>query len=104
MQEMRIRRAVSGEGISIARNVILTLQIMPESVDTSLETLKVELKKLKILGQIKDMKEEPVAFGLKALKVLTILPDEGGLTDKIEDAVRKIKGVQSAETVGVTLI
>ena len=77
---------------------------MPESVDVSLEEIKAELKKMPIMGQIKDMKEEPVAFGLKALKVLTILPDEGGLTDKIEDAVRKVKGVQSAETVGVTLI
>jgi translation elongation factor aEF-1 beta len=77
---------------------------MPESVEVSLESIKAELKKLKIMGQIKDMKEEPVAFGLKSLKVLTILPDEGGLTDKIEEAVRKVKGVQSAETVGVTLI
>lgn len=88
----------------MARNVILTLQIMPESVEVSLESIKAELKKMPVIGQIKDMKEEPVAFGLKALKVLTILPDEGGLTDKIEEAVRKIKGVQSAETVGVTLI
>lgn len=77
---------------------------MPESVEVSMEKLKADIKKLKIIGQIKDMKEEPVAFGLKALKVLTILPDEGGLTDKIEEAVRKVKGVQSAETVGVTLI
>ncbi len=88
----------------MARNVILTLQIMPESVETSLEEIKAALKKMPIIGQIKDMKEEPIAFGLKALKVLTILPDEGGLTDKIEEAVRKLKGVQSAETVGVTLI
>ncbi len=101
---MRIRRAVIDEVVFIARNVILTLQVMPESVDVSLEKIKAELKKMPIMGQIKDMKEEPVAFGLKALKVLTILPDEGGLTDKIEDAVRKVKGVQSAETIGVTLI
>ncbi len=77
---------------------------MPESVEVNLEQIKAELKKMPIIGQIKDMKEEPVAFGLKALKVLTILPDEGGLTDKIEEAVRKVKGVQSAETIGVTLI
>lgn len=88
----------------MARNVILTLQIMPESVEVNLEEIKAALKKMPIMGQIKDMKEEPIAFGLKALKVLTILPDEGGLTDKIEAAARKIKGVQSAETVGVTLI
>ncbi|MBU4245525.1 MAG: elongation factor 1-beta [Nanoarchaeota archaeon] len=88
----------------MVRNVILTLQVMPESVEVSLESIKAEIKKMPIMGQIKDMKEEPVAFGLKSLKVLTILPDEGGITDKIEEAVRKIKGVQSAETVGVTLI
>lgn len=88
----------------MARNVILTLQIMPESVEVNLEEIKAELKKMPIMGQIKDMKEEPIAFGLKALKILTILPDEGGLTDKIEEAARKVKGVQSAETIGVTLI
>ncbi|VVB60407.1 Elongation factor 1-beta [uncultured archaeon] len=88
----------------MVRNVILTLQIMPESVEVSLQKIKEDVKKLKLIGQIKDMKEEPVAFGLKSLKVLTIVPDEGGLTDKIEEAVRKIKGVQSAETIGVTLI
>ncbi len=99
---MRVCWAV--KGVLMARNVILTLQVMPESVEVSLDAIKDELKKLEIIGQIKDMKEEPVAFGLKSLKVLTILPDEGGLTDKIEEAVRKIKGVRSAETVGVTLI
>lgn len=77
---------------------------MPESVDISLDKLKAEIKNLKIIGKINDIQEEPVAFGLKALKVLTIIPDEGGLTEKVEEAVRKVAGVQSAETVGVTLI
>lgn len=86
------------------RNVLLTLQIMPESVEIDLKKIEAAVKKLKIVGEIKDIKEEPIAFGLKAIKVLTMVPDEGGLTDKIEQEAAKIKGVQSAEVVGVTLI
>ncbi len=88
----------------MGRNVLLTLQIMPESTEVDLKKLAAEVKKLKLIGEIKDIKEEPIAFGLKAVKVLTMVPDEGGLTEKIEDAARKVKGVQSAEVVGVTLI
>lgn len=77
---------------------------MPESAEFDLKKLAAEVKKLKLIGEIKDIKEEPIAFGLKAVKVLTMVPDEGGLTEKIEEAARKVKGVQSAEVVGVTLI
>ncbi|MCK4550762.1 MAG: elongation factor 1-beta, partial [Candidatus Aenigmarchaeota archaeon] len=48
--------------------------------------------------------EEPIAFGLKSLSVLTLIADEGGLTDKIETKLSELEGVQSVETVGVTLI
>ena len=88
----------------MARNVLLTLQLMPESVEVDLKAIEAAAKKLKLIGEIKDIKEEPIAFGLKAIKILTMIPDEGGLTDKIEEEARTIKGVQSAEVVGVTLI
>ena len=105
MQEMRVRRPVIfSECVLMARNVLLTIQIMPESVEVDLKKVEADVKKLKLFGEIKDIKEEPIAFGLKAIKVLTMVPDEGGLTDKIEEAARKIPGVQSAEVIGVTLI
>lgn len=89
--------------IFIARNVLATFKIMPESPDVDLTRLKSEIKNLKI-GEIKDIKEEPIGFGLKAMKILILVPDEGGLIEEIEQQLSKLKGVRTAENEGVTLI
>ncbi|MDD4652503.1 MAG: hypothetical protein PHQ34_10625 [Methanothrix sp.] len=47
----------------------------------------------------------PIAFGLKALIVVTIMNDKGGRSpDEIEDAVRKVPGVESVEVEEVGLL
>ncbi len=80
-------------------NVAIALKIMPSSPEVDLETVKKAIsKKLKI----QDAKTEDVAFGLKALKVLIIAPDAG--TEKIEESIRKIKGVGEVEVESTTLI
>lgn len=84
--------------------VIITFKIMPESPETDLEKIKKEIKSMKNAGEVKDFKEEPLAFGLKSLTVLSVFPDEGGIAEKAETALSKVKGVQSVEAVGVTLL
>lgn len=84
--------------------VIITFKVMPESPETDLEKLKKDIKALTGAGEVKDFKEEPLAFGLKALIVLSVFPDEGGIAEKAEAALAKIEGVQSVEAVGVTLL
>jgi elongation factor 1-beta len=74
---------------------------MPESPEVNLETLKAELKK-KLPG-LQDIQEEPIGFGLKALKLAAIVNDAGGETDAIEASLSEIKGVERAEIVEVTL-
>jgi elongation factor 1-beta len=79
--------------------VALELKIMPESPEVDLEKIKTEIsKKIKI----QDSKIEPIAFGLKSLKILVIIPDKE--TGDIEGKIREIKGVSEVETGSATLL
>jgi len=80
-------------------NVAISLKVMPESPDTDLEKVKEEISK-KI--EIKDSKIEPLAFGLKALKILIIVSDKG--SGNIENEIKSINGVSEVEVESSTLI
>jgi len=82
-------------------NVAVTFKIMPESPDVDIDRLKNQIRN-KIDAQ--EIKEEPLAFGLVALKVLVVVPDSAGGTDRIEKELSTIKGVASVETEDVTLL
>lgn len=83
--------------------VLATFQVMPKSVDVDLSKVKAQIQKMKDLGEIKDIKEEPIAFGLKCLKVLTMFDDIGGIVEKIEGKLKTIKDVDEARCIDVTL-
>jgi elongation factor 1-beta len=81
--------------------VAVIVRVMPESPEVNLEQLKIELKK-KLPG-IQDIQEEPIGFGLRAIKLAAIVNDAGGETDAIESSLGGIAGVERAEIVEVTL-
>ena len=81
-------------------NVAISIRIMPENTNVDLNEIKNEIsKKMKI----QDSKIEPIAFGLKALKILIIAPDKGG-TEEIENEIKKIEGVADVIVESVTLV
>jgi elongation factor 1-beta len=82
-------------------DVLFTLRVMPSGVDVDLGKLKSSVEEEINPNEIT---EEPVAFGLKALVVKKVIPDNEGGTDKYEEAVRKIEGVESAEVTETTLV
>ena len=82
-------------------SVAVIVRVMPESPEIDIEQLKLALRK-KLPG-IQDIREEPIGFGLKALKLAAIVNDAGGETDGIEHALSQIPGVERAEIVEVTL-
>ena len=82
--------------------VAVIVRVMPESPEVDLEKLKSALKQ-KLPG-IQDIQEEPIGFGLKALKLVAIVNDAGGETDAIEGELTTIPGVERAEIVEVTLM
>ena len=86
-------------------DVIITLKIMPESPEINLEELeeKVKEKIVDFAGEGEIRTEiEPVAFGLKAIKLTFVMDEARGGTDPLEEKIRQIDGVNSAEVVGVT--
>ena len=79
-------------------NVLALIKVMPKSVDTNLEKLQTAIsKKLPPKVTIKKVETEEIAFGLKALKLSLMLPDDAGGTDLVEDAIRKVSGVSDVQ-------
>jgi len=81
--------------------VAVKLKIMPKTTDVNMDEMKNKIKNLDI--NIKDMKTEDLAFGLKTIKLLIVLPDRGG-TDEIENRIREIEEVGEVETEDITLL
>ena len=82
-------------------SVALILEVMPESPDVDLEGLKAAMRAK--VPSIRDIQEEPIGFGLKALKVMAVVSDQGGENDALEEALSTIEGVERAEIVELTL-
>jgi len=76
-------------------------KIMPESLDVDLKKLKEKIKeKIESFnsGVFNESKEEPIAFGLKAL-IVTFALSESIEVDEVENSIKKIKGVSSIELI-----
>jgi elongation factor 1-beta len=82
-------------------SVAVIVRVMPESPEVNLTELKKALKQ-KLPG-IQDVQEEPIGFGLKAIKLAAVVNDAGGETDAIEQLLNEIPGVERAEIIEVTL-
>ena len=85
-------------------DVIITLNIMPESPDVDLKAIEHDsLKKIKVFTGMDTHKVEivPVAFGLKAVKIMFVMPESKGATDDLEADIGKIHGVNSVEVTDV---
>ncbi len=85
--------------------VYMKLRVMPEDVDVDLEKVYEKIKEIAPENvEIRDYKIQPIAFGLKALLVVAVMPDEGGIGDKLVESIKQIEGVESVEVDAVELI
>lgn len=83
-------------------DVAISITVTPTGPDVDLEELK---NKIKNEITPKDMKEEPIGFGLKNIKIMIVRPDAAGQgTDDIEEKLLNMKGISSVKVDGVTLI
>jgi translation elongation factor aEF-1 beta len=76
-------------------------KIMPEGIDTDLKKLKEKIEsKIESFdsGVFNEAKEEPIAFGLKAL-IITFALSEEVETEEVEDSLKKIDGISSVELI-----
>ncbi len=82
-------------------SVALIVKVMPESPEVDLQALKAAI--IEKVPSVKDIKEDPIGFGLKALKVVVVVNDAGGESDSVEAAIQSLPGVERAEIVELTL-
>ena len=84
--------------------VVVTLKIMPENPEVDLAAIEKEAKaKIIDFSRNKEMKieQEPIAFGLKALKITFVMDESKGSTETLEQDIKTISGVNSVEVVDV---
>ena len=80
-------------------------RLMPSSPETDLDKIKEEIRK--ILGGKYEVKgisfeEELIAFGLKAIILVFIWPEDKEL-DSVEEELRKIENVNSLEILDIRI-
>lgn len=80
-------------------SVIVTFKIMPESVETNLDSLEETVKK-----EIKPQRIErvPIAFGLNAIKIVKLVEEKEGEMDRVTEKIKSIDGVREVEVLGMT--
>lgn len=78
--------------------VIIGFKIYPKAVETDLEQLKGEIEKgLPSGARISKSKIEPIAFGLNALLLDIVVPEQEGLADKVEEVIRSNANIENVE-------
>tara|TARA_Y100000294_G_C8357964_1_gene257523 strand:- start:121 stop:399 length:279 start_codon:yes stop_codon:yes gene_type:complete len=85
-------------------NVIITLKVMPNSPEVSIDELekKVKTKIQSFSGETQTKTEiTPIAFGLKALNITFVMDESKGATDYLEEQIAKLEGVNSVSVTDV---
>ncbi|MBI2650232.1 elongation factor 1-beta [Candidatus Woesearchaeota archaeon] len=84
--------------------VVVTLRIMPKSIEADLHELESKAKKeiVKFCNS-REFKAsiEPIAFGLKALNIIFVMDESKGSTEKLEKKISQIEAVESVEVTDV---
>lgn len=79
--------------------VLVVFRVMPKSVETDLELLE---KRIKESISPERIERIPIAFGIVALNVFKLIPDESGELEKIENKLKSIDLVSEIEVTEVT--
>jgi len=78
--------------------VVMTMKIMPDGVEIDLDDLLEKIKSVVPEGTDTGAVEiQPVAFGLKAIRVNFVRDESLGGTDDIEAAISAVEGVAQVE-------
>ncbi len=83
--------------------VAVLMRILPEDASTKPETLLEKIKeKLPEKYHVAQYQAEPIAFGLEALRVIILMPEdvEGG-TNELEEIISSIEGISQVDVLNV---
>jgi|Deesub1362B_J571_1020462.scaffolds.fasta_scaffold00237_25 elongation factor 1-beta len=84
--------------------VIMKLKVMPSDVEVDLEKIREKIVENPGKVEVKDFGIQPIAFGLKALIVVAVMPDEEGINDQFIEKIQGIDGVESVEVETMELL
>lgn len=82
---------------------LVRMKVMPSGPEVPSEKLLESVKG--VLGNemsLKGSKEDPIAFGLYALIIDIVAPEEEGMVDKVEQAVARAPLVTQSDLMGVS--
>lgn len=85
-------------------NVVVTLKIMPQNPSIDLSKIEALAKKeIVSFCSAEEFKAqiEPIAFGLNALNIFFVMDEGRGSTEKLENKIAQIDGVESVEVTDV---
>lgn len=89
-------------------SVIITLKLMPASPEVNLDALFSEVEKhIRAFvdekhkdGEVRKILE-PIGFGLSALKIMFVMDESVGTTEKLEETLSHTPNVESVEVTDV---
>ncbi len=86
-------------------DILSVYKVYPEEIE-DIDKIKVSLEKgFCAPFKVAKIEIEPIAFGLKVIKLVVVFPDKiDGLLDKLEDAIKAIDGVRDIEIEVSTLL
>lgn len=85
--------------------VVASIKLFPEDIISNINGVKDDIRKaLPANMSIHKIDEEPIAFGLVALVVHVVMPEDAGELEKVEKAFNKIKEIRTVETLLVRRI
>lgn len=84
-------------------SVIVTLKIMPCEPGVDLAEIENKAKELisRFGGDVGKVEIEPIAFGLKALRLIFIMDEAIGSTEKLEEQIASLDSVESVSVVDI---
>jgi elongation factor 1-beta len=84
-------------------DVVITLKVMPDSPEIDLKAVQDKVGHLvkEFGGEVGKIEEEPVGFGLVALKFYFVMSEDLGSTDDLEEKISQMKEVGNVEVTDV---
>jgi elongation factor 1-beta len=85
-------------------NLLVRVRIMPREADIKPDQMRQDILRLNPKIEIRNSKEEPIAFGLVALVADFITDDVSGAMEEIENSIKASKYVGEFDVIGTSRI
>lgn len=79
--------------------VQVTYKLLPTDAGVKLDSIK---EKLKAIPEVKKVEDDPIGFGLVAIKAVAFVDEAEGATDKMEEKLGSIEGIGDVQVVDLT--